>query len=431
MKKLILLLLIFLPPFYLMAQKYVLDSVRPSLGNLINEEFNEFAYADSSANFKIFFDKLDSLNSGKPEHVHIFHLGGSHIQADVYSNKIREYLRNMNDHDFAQRGLIFPFRIIGTNNPQNYSITGDKTKWKGYRSAVRSDSALWGLTGITAVLTGFSDTLHIKANHKNSVRNKFFFDKVRFFTDADPSTYCISLTDSSVVFISDTINAEAGYREFSLSDTVQEAFFIVTHSDTSASHSQFRLMGIELMNDQPGVQYTSVGVNGASFESFDRCKLFETQLRLYKPDLFIISIGTNDAYTTDFKADKFRDYYNSMIRMVLSVNPECAILLTVPNDSYYKRKYPNKNTRIQQEIIHTIAREQGQAVWDFYEIMGGLGSSQKWYHNKLMPRDRIHFTALGYSIKADLLFSAFMKQWAMSTGKEPDSFLSKLTGKNE
>lgn len=292
MKKLILLLLIFLPPFYLLAQKYVLDSVRPSLGNLINEEFNEFAYADSSANFKIFFDKLDSLNSGKPEHVHIFHLGGSHIQADVYSNKIREYLRNMNDHDFAQRGLIFPFRLIGTNNPQNYSITGNKTKWKGYRSAVRSDSALWGLTGITAVLTGFSDTLHIKANHKNSVRNKFFFDKIRFYTDADPSTYCISLTDSSVVFISDTINAEAGYREFSLSDTVQEAFFIVTHSDTSASHSQFRLMGIELMNDQPGVQYTSVGVNGASFESFARCALFEPQLRLYKPDLFIISIGT-------------------------------------------------------------------------------------------------------------------------------------------
>jgi len=427
MKNLIILLLIYVIPFYLSAQKYVLDSIRPLLENLIHEEANVFAYADSSANFKIFFNKLDSLHSGKPEKVHIIHIGGSHIQADVYSNKIREYLRNMNSHDLAPRGLIFPFRLVGTNNPQNYSITGDKTKWKGYRSAVRSDSALWGLTGITAVLTGYSDTLLIKANHKNTVTNNFFFDRIRFFTDADPSTYCISLTDSSVNIISDSVNTEAGFRELKLSDTLTEAAFLISHSDTTI-WGQFRLMGIELMNDYPGIQYVSVGVNGASFESFARCALFESQLRLYKPDLFIISIGTNDAYTTDFKADKFREYYKSMIRMVLSVNPECAILLTVPNDSYYKRKHPNKNTRVQQEIIHTIAREQGQAVWDFYEIMGGLGSSQKWYLNKLMPRDRIHFTSLGYSIKADLLFDALYHQWEKSSGRKPEGILNKLIG---
>ena len=48
-------------------------------------------------------------------------------------------------------------------------------------------------------------------------------------------------------------------------------------------------------------------------------------------------------------------------------------------------------------------------VWDFFEIMGGLGSAQDWYENKLMPYDRIHFTRQGYRIKANLFIEALEK----------------------
>ena len=48
--------------------------------------------------------------------------------------------------------------------------------------------------------------------------------------------------------------------------------------------------------------------------------------------------------------------------------------------------------------------------------MGGLGSSYKWYRSKLMRSDRIHFTYLGYSLKADLLLNRGDKKKRLMKG---------------
>ena len=164
-----------------------------------------------------------------------------------------------------------------------------------------------------------------------------------------------------------------------------------------------------------------------------RSAYFENQLGLYKPDLFIISIGTNDAYMpkADFKPEEFRANYEAFIQMIQRVNPQCAILLTVPNDDYYRRRYANKNTAVQAEIILELAQKYQMATWNFYEIMGGLGSSHKWYKKKLMPRDRIHFTYLGYSIKADLLLKAITDAWAQSTNRNAELLLDTFKKQHE
>lgn len=410
------------------AQKYLLDSIQPNLGSLIHEEYNFLYYADSSAGFNAFIKKLDGLYHGDEGKIHIMHIGGSHIQADVYPNKLREYLRNTGPFPEAPRGLVFPFRLAGTNNPLNYSITGNREKWKRFRSPVKSDTASWGITGITITLDAFSDTLVIRSNNKNQTLKPYYFNKIRILTDSDTAIYNLNIVDNRVHIISDTLMAAYAIREYSLSDTLQTASLIISYTD-SAYRGNFNLMGIELVNPNPGVQYTSIGVNGASFESWARCQLFQQQLNFYKPELFIISIGTNDAYTTDFDSDKFRNAYKAMLEMIKASDPGCAVMLTVPNDSYYRRKAPNKNTRIQQEIIHTLAKEYQAVVWDFYAVMGGLGSSQRWYQRKLMPRDRVHFTATGYSLKADLLLKALVTQWEKSCGYEPERLLKTITEK--
>ena len=64
------------------------------------------------------------------------------------------------------------------------------------------------------------------------------------------------------------------------------------------------------------------------------------------------------------------------------------------------------------------------AVWDFYSIMGGFGSSNNWYKNELMPRDRIHFTLLGYNIKGDLFLNAFVNAWAQATNQNSEDLLN-------
>lgn len=462
------------------SQTYVLDSLRGQLPAVVNESADTLAYADSSVNFSIFFQKLDSIHKGLGGKLHIMHIGGSHVQADVYSGKLRNYFQQMNSTSMGQRGFIFPYNLAGTNNPLNYRVEGNKKRWKGFRSSVRSDSTTWGLSGITVNLTDSIDTLRILSGHRMLPQQRNRFNRVRFFVDNPCSSAFYKITDSSNQLIKDTCyymadtygnhawtsNTPAGISQ-GLTDTSDHQINAPDHKSetpdqlagtlnhptiTPINHIGFReltlaaetdtlqleiirqdsvyqLYGIELMSDREGIEYTSIGVNGASFESYARCTLFKNQMALYMPDLFIIAIGTNDAYTTNFDAAKYEAYYRDFLAMILEINPQCAILLTVPNDNYYKRKHPNRNTAIQQEIIHRLGKENNMAVWDLYEIMGGLCSSQKWYLKHLMPRDRIHFTATGYSLVADLLLKALTLQWEKSTGAEPGSILKSITFK--
>ncbi|MCE1169665.1 MAG: GDSL-type esterase/lipase family protein, partial [Sphingobacteriia bacterium] len=185
-----------------------------------------------------------------------------------------------------------------------------------------------------------------------------------------------------------------------------------TEIDTIKSHIAGRgllLMGVEIINSAGKITYNSIGVNGASFASYKRCKLFYTQLKKLTVDLAIISIGTNDAYTNRFDTTSYRLRYEEMIQELLKINSNVTVVLTVPNDCYYKRKRPNKNTRLQQAIIHGLGRKYRMPVWDLYAIMGGLGSSGRWYKNKLMSRDRVHFTRKGYDLIGDLLWESFFE----------------------
>ncbi len=429
-KKILPALLLLLFSASLNAQHFILDSIRQVNGSLIKEEFNTFAFADSSENFNRFFHKLDSLYNGYPVDIQIFHIGGSHIQADIYPNRVREYLRNITPFTGSARGLIFPYRLVGTNNPANYAITGDRKQWKGERSSRSGDSGLWGLCGISVTLDGDSDTLRISANRKVNVKAPYTFDKIRLFIESDSSGYTVAPSDSLLKFRSLIFNPEKGYCDIEFYDTVSSAGLLISKND-SIDNAFLSLSGMELKNGFHGISYNSIGVNGASFRSYSRCTLFNRQLQLFRPDLFIISIGTNDASTRDFDAERFRSYYDSLISVIQAVNPECAILLTVPNDSYYRKKYPNKNTAIQQQVIHELARKHRQAVWDFYAVMGGLGSSQRWYNRKLMVYDRIHFTLTGYNLKGDLLAVALIGQWERSTGREPESLIRLIKRSDE
>lgn len=430
--KLKLLYLLFLFSSVSIAQTYLIDSLTTKQKALINFEANTLQFADSSKQFQQFFKKLNNVYNGEDEKLHIFHIGGSHIQADIYSNKIRTYFHNMNAVSMGQRGLVFPYHIAHTNNPSNYRIEANKEKWEGYRCAITKDTVTWGLTGITAAFRHFSDTITVKANHRNTTKKPYTFNKLRVFYDTSKDHYNLNIVNEATV-LSETYNTNAMYKEFLFTKPLTETQLKLQIKDSTLVNPEFLLMGMEFLNDNSGIEYTSIGVNGASFKLYDRADYFEKQLELYHPDLFIISVGTNDAYMPkdQFNADEYRYYFESFIQMIQRNNPDCAILLTVPNDDYYKRKYKNPNTAIQQQIIIDLAKKYKMAVWDLYDIMGGYGSSYKWYKQKLMQRDKVHFTYNGYYIKADLLFTAIVNAWADSTNRDANTLLSHFKKLNE
>lgn len=418
------------------AQEYVLDSLYPKYSKFIDLEANKLTNAQNSPAFSRFIQKLDSLYQGFPQKLHIFHIGGSHIQADIYSDKIRAYLQTMNNISMGQRGFVFPFELAHTNNPANYRITATKSKWKGYRNSVLKDSVAWGLAGVSALFKDSIDNIQINVNHRLLHGQNQEFDKLRVFYNVGDTDYNLKVVDSALV-LSDTINFQGQYKEFRLSHPVQAVELQVIINDSLTDDSQFLLMGMEFMQDKPGIEYTTIGVNGASFGSYERSVYFENQLQLFKPDLFIISIGTNDGHVpaSEFDPLEFKENYRMFIEMVLRVNPDCAILLTVPNDDYYKRRFANPNTALQRDVMMELAEEYHMPIWDLFSVMGGMGSSQKWYQNKLMPKDRIHFTRLGYSLKADLFLKAFVNAWAQCVNRNPEEllnhFIKNLPDKND
>ena len=195
--------------------------------------------------------------------IYIFSILEAPISKQIsIQNRLRSYLQTMSSTSKGQRGFIYPFKIAQTNNPGNYRVEYDGT-WEGYRCSVRKDSVAWGLSGVTAVFKDSIAHIKIKANGNNYHENLYDFDRIRVFYDNWSEDYQIAFKEDSLVTL-EKQNKNAHYIEYALSRKVDEVEFCVQKiADTT--DAKFLLMGIELMNDNKGIQYTSIGVNGGSF----------------------------------------------------------------------------------------------------------------------------------------------------------------------
>ena len=364
---------------------------------------NVLNFPSDSSTFLNFFTRYKKIITKGEGQLRILHIGGSHIQADIYTNEMRERLQNFYPGLNAGRGFIFPYKIAKTNNPSNYVVkyTGN---WDFCKNVLRKKDCDYGLSGYQIFTTDSISTIKIYSNHKYT---NYEYNKVQIFHSFNNSSkYELNIKIDSVN-ASKKEFPELGYTEFYFGKYIDTLNLEIVKQDTN--NYPFRLFGINLSTDDPGIIYDAVGVNGASIPSFLKCSLLVNNLKVLKPDMVVLSLGTNDAYGTKFSPQIYKANYDTLIQRILSVNKNTAIMITVPNDDYYKKRYPNKNTALQEKVIFELAKKYNAAVWNLYKIMGGFNSSQVWYNNKLMRRDRIHFTHTGYILKGDLFFNSFIK----------------------
>jgi hypothetical protein len=396
---LIVLLLILCNPVIAQEGDYFLGPKRYSV---IKYDENIIQIPGDDSAFTKLYQQINQLMFEGKDKVQIVHMGGSHIQADIYTHLLRERLQELSPGMNGGRGLIFPFRMAKTNNPSNYKVryTGN---WEYCKSTQKNKSCSLGLTGIAVTTTDSIADILIDPNRGNSLY--YEFERVKIFHL--PTSYHVSISINDTLYVGKYHN-EGGYTEIQLPRNIH-LLHLQIEKDTL--NDTFTLLGISLDNDSPGIVYNAIGVNGSKLSSYLRCNLYQNHLKVIDPQLVIFSIGTNDAYTTKFNVEKYRQEYRQLLDSTLNAAPNAAILLTVPNDSYLYRRYANRNTEKMKEIIFDLAKEYNCGVWDFYTIMGGLNSSQAWYVLSLMNYDRIHFNRRGYILKGELLFSAFLKGW--------------------
>ena len=372
---------------------------------------NQFQFFSAeSPNWRVLNEKLSQMITQQEGKLNFYHIGGSHLQADIYSHDFRTFLQSNWPGLVGERGLVFPYNLAHTNNPANYNFSSPN-EWKGYRSVQqRPEDVEYGLTG--AAIECSDSIIIVNFKHlKTAVKPPF--DRLRIYHNTGAFPYELNFGDQELLVTQAERFEQLGYTEIQFSDHLDSLdLMFVKQSEEAFSLS---LYGFEFLNDLPGITYTAIGINGASLPTYLSNTHFSRDLQLRPPDLFIFSVGTNDAHCSydAFDPQVYKSNLEKMIQQILAVNPNCAILLTVPNDDYYMRKYPNRNTERQRDVIMQLAAQYQMAVWDFYGIMGELGSSKTWKLAGLMQADYVHFTGTGYHLKGNLLIEAFKKNVAV------------------
>lgn len=115
--------------------------------DFIDTSLNTIQFPKGNATFEPFFKKLDTLvfeNKGK---VRILHIGGSHLQADVISGRIREHLVKEYPGASAGRGFLFPYSAARTNTPSSYA-SYYKGIWDKSKNVQKEITKQLGLLGI-------------------------------------------------------------------------------------------------------------------------------------------------------------------------------------------------------------------------------------------------------------------------------------------
>ncbi|MBQ4161515.1 MAG: hypothetical protein IJD84_01270 [Parabacteroides sp.] len=388
----------------------------PSRSYLIGKEI------DSIQNVSVLFPfwvGLDSLRSGKDTVLTIVHLGDSHIQAGHYTGKVMRLFQSQFGN--AGRGWIAPFKLGRSNEPDDYFITSTVKEWISGRCVQSKKKCPIGLggIGIQSISPSINMNVHIAPNNGAG----YSFNQALFYR-GDKAMPMLPTGPHK-----DSIQTSLGTHSI-LSGILVDTFRAVSQIDTLLLHSTRRKQGTDellpassfknlyygfsLTNGSSGILYHSVGVNGAMYVNYTDSN-YVRQLALLNPTLLVVSLGTNETFGRRFNTNEFAGQIKAFVSLVKKYMPETAILLTTPPECY-KRTYVNKkrtyvrnaNTELAAKAILKVAKEENLSCWDLFSITGGKNSCTVWRKEKLLGRDRIHFTKEGYHEQGVLFYRALM-----------------------
>lgn len=349
------------------------------------------------------FRKWSAVGSDTAVVVSILHLGDSHIQAGFFSGAVRDSLQAV--FGDAGRGLVAPLKLLGTNEPPDYTITSPNS-WYGAKCVDLRPEEEVGVSGM--VLATSDREIEFR------IEDKTPFDRVLAFHHAR----------APLLEVSDSLDAGIWCPEPSdeltsiqLDSAVCRVVLKARVTDTAYAHPCF--YGFSLDRTQNGVRYHSVGINGNTFSAFVRNPQIFEQAAWLEPDLVIVSLGTNDCSGSRFDREFVERQVANLLDQIARSMPTAAVLMTTPmqccravrsRGRIYRRENPHVASM--RKVILDEADMRGIPVWDFYTVAGGRGAVTAWYGSGMMNRDRIHLTREGYQMQGEMLVEALLAAYS-------------------
>jgi lysophospholipase L1-like esterase len=389
---------------FLITPSFAQDTV-----NFVYKSYNLENASDNviqnAAHLDDFYESLYRQRTAGDRKINIIHIGDSHIQADYLTHAVRKNFQQQFGN--AGRGLVVPARVGGTNEAFNIQTSSTVT-WKAKRCVYPDQPLPIGIGGITINTNQPDAKLYL---YMNDLWLDYSFNTFTLFFQKDITSFNFSIKDTAYVelgFMGPFTNEPfVNYSKIVLPYSVGGLVIETLKSTPAQTHAT--IFGMNLENGKNGILYHAIGVNGAKYTHYNAAMFFSKQTTALQPDLFIISLGTNEALDYPYIDRNFFQHIDKLITSLRENNPGAKFVLVTPSDAFRKKIRVNPGITKIRELIIQYAAENGLAFWDMYRALGGDGSATAWRKSELLRADGIHYTKDGYEYQGNLLYHALLK----------------------
>jgi lysophospholipase L1-like esterase len=358
-----------------------------------------------SPEFQNFIKKINEIKKGKNEKARILILGDSHMQCEDFGAAFAGFLSDSLSIPMAGRGFAFPYPLARTSHRSDLWF-GPNTGWHGCRFTKNGNQCDWGMAGWTAHLDKDSADFAWKMADRNFEEGD---ELLLFAPEHCAYTHRVIMFDSTgnqqILFYNQRKSAFHG----KILKTSPKIFFQVERQEAG---KEFVIQGFLIHPEKAGLVFGISGTNGARLDHYLQNPDFQKHLSEINPDLVVISLGTNDAFSHPFDKKEIRSFLTLLLARVKAASPNAAILLVGPPDHCLRKRKINPKTELVNEVFSQTADELDFIFWNQQKSMGGKGSIFYWRQQKWATTDLVHFTQPGYRKQAYLLFQALKPHFA-------------------
>jgi lysophospholipase L1-like esterase len=361
-----------------------------------------------------FFDALKRVDERQPGAVvRVLHYGDSPTTQDFITSDVRALLQKR----FGDGGHGF---VLIAKPWEWYSHRGielDTHGWKIEPASLnqgRAHDGIHGLGGVSFVgqagafsRVGLPDDTHTKGT-------------VYYLAHPNGGVFRIRAGERTLAEVNtEGDDKQPGFAEFPLPPRTSEVELTVVSGTV-------RLFGYRFDKNGPGIQYSSLGINGARVQmivAFFQVSQWTEALRHERPDLVVVNYGTNESIYPAYVENQYPAELRTVISRLRTAVPNASLLLMSPMDRSVKDtdgaiRTPEALHRL-IEVQRQVAEETGCAFFNTFEAMGGDGTMVRWYSStpRLVSGDYMHPMPAGAARVGALFEQALLAAYQSHTGQ--------------
>ena len=336
----------------------------------------------------------------------ILHYGDSPTTADSITSDVRRLLQaRFGDAGHGFLLIAKPWAWYGHNG-----IRLDAKGWQiDPASQRRAPDGIHGLGGVSfrgepgaVSRVGLPDD-----QYKSAV--------VYYLAQPGGGTFTVESGEAKIVDVNtDAEEKKPGFAEFALPPGT-------TTIELRVASGKVRLFGYRFDKDGPGVQYSSLGINGGQVQMLLRyfaADQWTEALRHEDPALVVLNYGTNESIFPAYVQKQYPDELRQVIARVREAVPNASLLLMGPMDrgtmSAAGEIATPESLQTLIAVQRKVAAETGCAFFDTFDAMGGAGTMGRWYHAqpRLVSADFMHPLPAGAAKVGALFEGALMQSYA-------------------